>query len=260
NELMRLELIKTELVPSNKQLNLKILVVEDYEINRILISELLDQYDVEYEFAFNGQEAINKLKRKSYDLILMDINMPVMNGIEATKVIKDELKISTPIIALTANALEGDRETFLSAGMDDYLSKPINVKSFENLLTRYHNSGLEGTKQIVLDIDKSLAKAAKNMNFPENIINKLFTSYVESLADLETNIRNSIESKDFDTLKMNAHNLKSGAASLCFDPIVELAQKLESKSNAKDELYDYEEKFKKVKAYLDLLKAAKEDK
>jgi PAS domain S-box-containing protein len=121
-----------------KNKNLNILIAEDYEVNRMFIGMLLNKYDdIRYDFANNGEEAIHMLNSDIYDIILMDINMPVMNGYDATVIIREELKLEIPIIALTANALEGDREKFLSIGMDDYLAKPLEITNMDRILKRY---------------------------------------------------------------------------------------------------------------------------
>jgi signal transduction histidine kinase/ActR/RegA family two-component response regulator len=108
----------------------KILLVEDNKANQMFMSLILKKFKLQYEIANDGLEAIKAFEENSYDLILMDENMPNLNGIEATKrilQIEDEKALKhTPIIALTANALKGDREKFLEAGMDEYLTKPIN--------------------------------------------------------------------------------------------------------------------------------------
>jgi CheY-like chemotaxis protein/two-component sensor histidine kinase len=117
---------------------LNILIVEDYEVNQMFIGMLLNNYHkIIYDFANNGKEAIKMLKKNTYDIILMDINMPVMNGCDATIVIREELKLDIPIIALTANALEGDEEKFLNIGMDGYLAKPLEIRKIDTLLKKY---------------------------------------------------------------------------------------------------------------------------
>lgn len=117
--------------------NLNILVVDDNEINSLLISEILKDLNINFELAQNGQIAIDKCKEEEFDIILMDINMPILNGIEATYILKNEYKLKTPIIALTANSLEGDKEKFINYGMDDYLSKPFNVDKFIDILNKF---------------------------------------------------------------------------------------------------------------------------
>ena len=121
-----------------KSETLNILIAEDYEVNRMFIGMLLNSYnDLTYDFANNGEEALNMLNINPYDLILMDINMPVMNGCDATVIIRQELKLEIPIIALTANALEGDREKFIEIGMDDYLAKPLEITDMDRVLKKY---------------------------------------------------------------------------------------------------------------------------
>jgi len=120
------------------QLKGDILIVEDNKTNQLLLSMLLDDFDLDFIIANDGVEAIEKLKTEKVDLILMDENMPNMNGIEATKVIRETPEIKDiPIIAVTANALDGDRERFINAGMDDYLAKPIEVEKLEIVLKKF---------------------------------------------------------------------------------------------------------------------------
>ena len=120
----------------------KVLVAEDNTINQKLIKEILSNANIDVTIANNGKEAIEKFKSSQYDLVLMDIQMPILGGIEATKEIlkweKAEGLEHTPIIALTANALQGDREKYLKAGLDDYLSKPIELNDFNRVLSNYY--------------------------------------------------------------------------------------------------------------------------
>lgn len=105
---------------------IKVFLVEDNRINRLLIFSILKKWEIEFEWAENGKEATEKLKKDSdFDLILMDMQMPVMDGLEATKIIRKELKITLPIIALTANALQEHVEKCLESGMNDVVTKPF---------------------------------------------------------------------------------------------------------------------------------------
>ena len=118
-----------------------VLIVEDNKTNQMLMSIILDETDVSYDIANDGIEALDKYKHNSYDIILMDENMPNMNGIEATKQIrqieKENSKDKTTIVAVTANALSEDRQRFLDAGMDDYLSKPYTEDAVIGVLRKY---------------------------------------------------------------------------------------------------------------------------
>ena len=117
----------------------KVLVAEDNLNNQKLLEILLTKMGVQTVIVSNGQEALECYKKEKYDLILMDINMPIMDGITATKLIKDleEDNYKIPIIALTANSIAGDKEKYLAQGMDNYLSKPINVGKLKELISIY---------------------------------------------------------------------------------------------------------------------------
>ena len=111
------------------QLSGRVLVVEDNVSNQQLIAAVLSSFDIDMDLARNGAEAVAAASENAYDMILMDVNMPTMNGVEATRRIRriDGVNAETPIIALTAQAAPGDREKVISAGMDDYLSKPLEI-------------------------------------------------------------------------------------------------------------------------------------
>ena len=107
--------------------NLNILLVEHNQLNVKLILSLFSEYNLKLHVAENGSVGIEKLKENNYDIILMDMEMPVMNGYEAATLIRNELKNDIPIIAMTAHAMAGEKERCLSLGMNDYISKPINA-------------------------------------------------------------------------------------------------------------------------------------
>ena len=117
------------------------LVAEDNSVNQKLIDMMLKELGINADIAGNGQEAMQKTSQNSYDIIFMDISMPVLDGVQATRQIveyeKANKKPHTPIVALTAHALKGDRQTFLAAGMDDYLAKPIDMASLKSVLAKY---------------------------------------------------------------------------------------------------------------------------
>ena len=121
--------------------NLKVLVVEDIELNQLLIKIILMDFGFEVDVVDNGKIAIEKLQGNKYDIILMDLQMPEMNGFEATMYIREVMKSQIPIIALTADVTTVDLEKCIAAGMDDYISKPIDekllyskmIKAFKNM-------------------------------------------------------------------------------------------------------------------------------
>ena len=121
-----------------KKINYHVLVVEDNPVNQKVVSLALKKMGHTFDLAEHGEAGVSKFKENKYDLIIMDIQMPVMDGMEATRIIrgleKEENKKRTPIIALTANAMKGDKERFLETGMDHYLSKPFEIGALRKIL------------------------------------------------------------------------------------------------------------------------------
>lgn len=120
----------------SKEYPLNILVAEDDKINQKFALKILSKLGYEAQIANNGQEVLELVSLKNYDIVLMDVQMPVMNGLEATKMIRLCLSNQPHIVAMTANTLQGDREECMMAGMDDYISKPINVKDLVMVLEK----------------------------------------------------------------------------------------------------------------------------
>ncbi len=137
------DLLQEENHQEHEELNeaIEILIVEDNPINQLVVTSILDKWNLSYQVADNGEIAIGKIADNNFDLILMDIQMPVMDGITATKHIRQELKSNIPIIALTANAMKGDEETYLEAGMNSYLSKPFEPEKLKSQIIQYTSRG-----------------------------------------------------------------------------------------------------------------------
>jgi CheY-like chemotaxis protein len=114
----------------------KVLVVEDNPLNMELVIEILNGLGFISHEAINGEEAVKKADAELYDLIIMDIELPILDGVEAAKTIRKKYK-NIHIIALTSYAMKGDRERFLSAGFDEYIPKPIDVADFLKRLKKY---------------------------------------------------------------------------------------------------------------------------
>lgn len=120
----------------------RILLVEDNRVNQIVASGLLQKMGHEVDHAENGERALAALALKPYDLVLMDCQMPVMDGYEATRRIRQNPQWSQlPVIAVTANVMSGDREECLAAGMDDYITKPYNRKILGDVIQRWAERG-----------------------------------------------------------------------------------------------------------------------
>jgi PAS domain S-box-containing protein len=121
----------------------KVLLVEDNEINRIVTVKFLKRWNLDVDTAINGKDAINKLESSHFDLVLMDIHMPEMNGVEATKIIRNHTNLdlkNIPIIALTAAAVDNERETLIEEGLSDYISKPFNPAELHDKIFKYFSN------------------------------------------------------------------------------------------------------------------------
>jgi len=195
-----------------------ILLVEDNETNQEIIMGLLEESGIVIDIANNGQEGLDRFKAKKYDLILMDIQMPIMDGIEASKQIR-ELDKKIPIIALTANAMVEDIEKTSSAGMNEHLSKPIDVHKLYDVLLSYITP-LETTQ-----IQHTQKKEDKNIVFPPfaSINTKIGLGYVAGNETLYLKMlhkfKKSYGSLDFskldnETFKREIHNIKGLSASI----------------------------------------------
>jgi len=134
-------IITRHTVSESRRKSVKLLLVEDNHTNRLVSVAMLNKLGYNVDIAVNGQEAVTILKNKNYDLIFMDLQMPVLGGLEATRIIRDKTKKvknhEIPIIAMTADAMKGDREICLKAGMDDYIPKPIESEVVENILDKW---------------------------------------------------------------------------------------------------------------------------
>jgi CheY-like chemotaxis protein len=140
---------------------LRVLVVEDNLVNQKVTTKMLERLGHEVELAGNGREALESLSRRSCDLVFMDLQMPEMDGLEATRQIRSRWPGSFPrIVAMTANAMEGDREICLEAGMDDYVAKPVRIEDLQKLVDTARASLLRASGEedqqghVFLDLEK----------------------------------------------------------------------------------------------------------
>ena len=167
------------------------LVAEDNSINQKLINSILTGLGLDVTIANNGEEALELRKNEEYDIIFMDIQMPVMGGIEATKQIlqyeEKERKHHVPIVALTANALQGDREKYINAGMDNYLSKPIEIIDLENVIKEYLDHKLV---EIEDEPEKEVKKEIEQVkNVPKEREEQVIEKIEEDKVDIESNVK-----------------------------------------------------------------------
>jgi PAS domain S-box-containing protein len=190
----------------------KILLVEDNEVNRLVATNTLGHYKAVITEAVNGQEAVDILKNSSVDIVLMDMQMPVMDGIEATKVIRTELNSNVPIIALTANAIKGESDKCFSAGMNDFISKPFAEEELISVIAKWlaksKNSSLTVQKTIerdkLFDLTKLTELSKNDTAFMEKIISLFITQAASSIQEIQV----AMSKNDFAKIKAIAHKIK----------------------------------------------------
>ncbi|HNW26281.1 MAG TPA: response regulator, partial [Candidatus Gastranaerophilaceae bacterium] len=227
------ELITKHLVKENKfNLKTKILMVEDTELNCKFVTKVLNNSGLNCDVAYNGQEAIEAYKTKKYDLILMDCQMPIMDGYEASEKIR-ELEVGTnshiPIIALTANAMQHDREKCFRAGMDDYITKPVKTQELLSLIGKYVNvedTYSENFEQNVF-VQDNIDKMVSEIGFSQEEAAQMYKEFLEFLSQTIQELEKATEDGDFEQLGKIAHKLKGASANLRFEKISQISARLE---------------------------------
>ena len=225
-----------------------VLLVEDNAINQRVARRFLERLGCEVHVVGDGAQALDAYQRASYGFILMDMQMPVMDGLEATQRIR-ELELAagarrTPIVALTANAMMGTLERCLEAGMDDYLTKPLDISRLQDTLDRFMSSpeevaapersataAIEPAAACVLDasVRKRIAEVAGE---DQEFIGELVDAFVTGCADTLLEIRAAAHRNELDALARAAHKLKGASANLHVDELARLAQELEAGAKA----------------------------
>ncbi|MFO7585394.1 MAG: response regulator, partial [Anaerolineales bacterium] len=219
-----------------------VLLVEDHEINQMVAKEILQGMGIKVVIAKNGMEAIEKVAQQPFHAVLMDIQMPGMDGYEATRQIRRDPRFSAdklPIIAMTAHALSGEREKALQAGLNDYISKPIDIAHLANLLLRWivpetlqddafqqmdiPESETHFPISAVLDTEKALARLGNQ----QALYRRLLKMLRENQSGIGQDIRAAIQDDDIELAHRHAHSLKGLAASIGANELSEAAKQLE---------------------------------
>jgi len=232
---------------------LKVLVVDDNAINQSLMKHLLSQWNIDFDIASNGLEAVEYLRKKDCDLVLMDLQMPQMDGYTAVQEIREILKLDIPIIAMTAHALPGERERCLSRGMNEYISKPIKEEELFKLIT---NFGLKEAKPEemkvsqnntvfeTIDLTYMQSVSGGNKSFEQTVT----TQFVENVPLHLEQLMAAYQNEDFKIVKLRAHDLRSSAAIMGLLPILE--EKLDILEMAKEKNTALQQIIEDVKSIL----------
>jgi signal transduction histidine kinase/DNA-binding response OmpR family regulator/putative methionine-R-sulfoxide reductase with GAF domain len=219
---------------------LRILLAEDNTINQQIALLVLESMGYRADVASNGVEAVEAVASLPYDLVLMDVQMPEMDGMEATRRIRAISSITQPrIVAMTANAMQGDREACLAAGMDDYLSKPIRDRELAAALRatpsrtdRPAATASEPSAPALLD-PAALTRLRTIAPNPEAFA-RLVSTFLDNGAALVAQLADAAGSGDLEVLRRNAHTLKSNAASFGAGELAEWCGTLETRARAGD--------------------------
>jgi two-component system, sensor histidine kinase and response regulator len=218
-----------------------VLLVEDNFVNQKVAVRFLERLGCTVEVASNGAEGVAACKEREFDIVLMDLQMPVMDGVAATRKIREwETSGHTPIIALTANAMTGDRELCETAGMDGYLTKPIEVERLRNILTKF---GLEKPDAAAAgELSPSLASAApvdlrefRNVTDGDQAFaQELVAAFIESSEQQLAEISNALAQNQRAVAAKAAHKLRGACANIHAHVLKSLAERMEIDSAAGD--------------------------
>lgn len=194
----------------------KILVVDDNEINRLVATTILGNYGAETVEAANGQESVEYLASNTVDLVLMDIQMPVMNGFDASRYIRKNISATLPMIALTANAIKGDNEKCMEAGMNDYLAKPFKEEDLMKMIAGMLQTdvSLNKKKKVVVVTEEpepayyDIGEIKSISRGNENFITKMLKMFVEQIPAHVKEMKQKFEEKQLVVVGEIAHRIK----------------------------------------------------
>lgn len=238
----------------------KILIVDDNAMNLKVVTSLLKRTQIQIDTASGGMECLKMLREKKYDLLLLDHMMPIMDGIETLRQIKqEEIGAGMPVIALTANAISGSREMYIEQGFQDYLSKPIVGKSLEKLLVKWLPKELlqevKETKEIpketqtedqqpestLIDRETAMLYCADS----EEIYHEMLKAYLEQKEKYRRDVETYYGNEDWDNYRITVHSIKSTSLTVGAVKLSEEAKELEmaAKENRIQTIRDNNEAF-----------------
>lgn len=221
---------------------LKILLVEDNIINQMVATRMLNRLGYRHDIAVNGKEAVDAVRGSNYDIVLMDILMPELDGLEAAKIIRNEIppEKMPVLIAMTANAMTGDRENYLQAGMDDYISKPVSIEGLRQLFEKWQSnlnrvSESQTLRSVTDHIELTFVKEER-ISFLNDIKSKsdiqffieMMDVYINDMPRTITKIKQAASRRNFNHLKFYLHKFKGSALTLGITDTAELCNKLEA--------------------------------
>jgi len=236
-----------------------VLVAEDNIANQELIKIILQNYGLSYTIEADGKEALKRFQSASFDMVLMDEQMPVMNGLEATEAMlrfeKKQNVAHTPIAAITANVIKGAKERGLAVGFDAFLGKPIVLKEIENVFATFleevsseskppeHEN--ENFEAISIGID--LQKLQQELMLETDQILMLLTVFKKKMDQQFQELQDAIKERNFALISRLAHSVKGSSANFRLDTLQDFAIELEQAAHSEDDTFGFEETFWKLK-------------
>ena len=216
-----------------------VLVAEDHPVNQLVIRKLLEQEGVDVDVADDGRQALDRIARRDYAAVFMDCQMPVLDGYDATRALRRDGGGDLPVIALTANAMKGDRERCLEAGMDDYLSKPIDLLELQRVLgawvmptsARDTAGRVASPEPGVLD---PTVVARLRTDFDPDTRRRLVDLFLAHAPESVHALRQAATAGDVDALRSEAHRLKGSCLNLGADDLRKLCAAIEQAAIAGD--------------------------
>ncbi len=219
----------------NEIVKMKILLVEDDVLNIKLIEHLFSEYGINANIALNGKLALELLEEQEYDLILMDIEMPDMNGYETTKYIREVLESNVPIIALTAHALPGEREKCLKMGMNEYISKPIDAsKLFESIYETLRASIASQLKQV--GQVTNLHNLKETMHGKKAAITEMLGYLLQQVPIYLAELNDAVEKTAYPDIAKLAHKIKSAILIMGAKHLEPLLKDIEQKAKSNTDI------------------------
>lgn len=243
-----------ESVLENNSKKLKVLLVEDNEFNQMVASKTLQRNNCEVTIAVNGADAVEKVKRNSFDVILMDLQMPVLDGIGATRIIREVMHINTPIIALSANAFKSESDTCLRQGMNDYVTKPFEEKVLLETILKHTNKIQRAEKTETAAVIKS-AKLydMRDMNLisggDKDYVVKLVELFIKQTDDSLRQMKDALAEKDLRRIFEISHQLKPSIDGFKIECLQMEVREIEK--DAKEGVYS--ERLEKLVSYADVI-------
>jgi PAS domain S-box-containing protein len=229
--------------PDKSRNNIRILLAEDNIVNQRVAQSMLQKLGYHTDTVGNGTEAIKALEMMPYDLVLMDVQMPEVDGFEATRRIRDPrssvLNHEIPVIAMTAYAMKGDKERCMEAGMNDYISKPVSVKALTETLKKWHSvtqneskgSGPPGKVHEPVDSPVFDIQTLYERGMDKDLARSLIQIFLEDMPKQIEALRASIEKGELDRISWYAHNIKGTSANIGGMSLSTIAAEIEKAGN-----------------------------